>query len=161
MKNILRKILLVGLLFGYISADDDWKFVCEPNELSFIADKRYFPAGGNDLFPLVFADSRTIQIDKKNKTIKVWTIWLSSQKGRDLMIQNLGKYGNHNNYGFHRYLLTLDYRNMRDKLISLMHMNCDGTGIFNEDGGNKWEQTAPGTLFEGITDEIMKKYNLK
>ncbi len=70
MKNILRNILLVGLLFGYISADDDWSFVCEPNELSFIADKRYFAVSGNDLFPLVFADSRTIQIDKKIKPLR-------------------------------------------------------------------------------------------
>jgi len=161
MKNILRKILLVGLLFGYISADDDWKFVCEPSELSGFSDKRYFPVSSNENFYLTIADSKTIQIDKKNKTIKVWTIWLSSQNGRDNKIKSLGKYDNYDNFGYSKMMDIIDYRTMRTKLISFMNINCDGSLIRTVDVNSGWEQIAPDTTNEGIVESIMKKYNLK
>jgi len=161
MKNILRNILLVGLLFGYVSANNDWPFVCKLSELSAFKDKRYFGVGANRHSPLIIADSKTIQIDKKNKTIKVWTTWLASQEGRDDSIQSTGKYYNYNNFGYRKVMIIIDYGTLRFKKISTIEMNCDGTNITSVEMDDTLKQIVPGSVIERITYEIMKKYNLK
>ncbi len=78
--------------------------ICSQNDLSFANDKRYFDVSGNAYYPIILADANTIQIDKKNKTIKVWTSWIASQKGREDMIASLGN--KYSNYGYTIYLST-------------------------------------------------------
>jgi hypothetical protein len=132
--------------------------VCSQNDLNFANDKRYFDVTSSDIYPIILADANTIQIDKKNKTIKVWTIWIASQKGRDFMIPFLGNKSS--NYGYNKDLSTYNYSNMTWKTNSFSHYTCDGS-VLGSSSIDKWQDISPGSTAEGILESIIKKYNLK
>jgi len=134
--------------------------VCSENEISFINDKRYFGVASADSFPLMLADAKTIQIDKKNKTIKVWTIWVGSNSGREYWINLLGKYDNYANYGYDKSLDTINYGSMKFKSNSATHYNCNGSNI-SSSNTSEWNDIVPGSVMEMITESIMEKYKLK
>lgn len=137
--------------------------VCTESEISFLNDKRYFEVSStaDKTFLSILADSKTIQIDKKNKTIKVWTIWLASQKGRDESIKNVGKYDNYDNFGYRKYLFIINYGAMKSKTNSISENNCDGSIILSNDKPSEWRDIQPESVMEGIMESIKKKYNLK
>ncbi len=134
--------------------------VCSENEISFINDKRYFGVASADSFPLILADAKTIQIDKKNKTIKVWTAWIVSEAERQHRGNILGKYDNYDNYGYDKKLDTINYGSMKVKLNSSTNYNCDGSNI-SSINTSEWNDIVPDSVMEMITESIMKKYKLK
>ena len=141
----------------------DWPFVCESSELDFARDDRYFKVGAsaNGSFPFIGADAQTMQIDRKNKTIKVWTIWLASEEKRQGTIGTMGKYADYSNYGYTKDLIIINYANMKLKRLSATDYNCDGSVIYTLEGSQKWHDIAPNSVLEGITENILKKYKLK
>lgn len=132
--------------------------ICSQNDLSFANDKRYFDVSGNAYYPIILADTNTIQIDKKNKTIKVWTIWIASQKERDNMIESLGN--KYSNYGYNQDLSTYNYSNMTKKINSYSYFGCDGS-VLGSSSIDKWQDIYPGSTAERILKSIIKEYNLK
>lgn len=143
-------------------ARTDSPFVCELSDLEFGNDERYFKAADSaDYLPLIAADAKTIQIDRKNKTIKVWTVWFSSYNFRQIMINGLGQYKDYNNYGYQKSLHIVNYSSMKAKDLIITHYNCDGSVIGTINGQNGWADITPGSVMEGITESIVKKYKLK
>jgi TPR repeat protein len=132
--------------------------VCTQDQLSFLNDKRYFNVASSDTNPVIVADTQTIRIDKKNKTIQVWVTFIFNQKGRDGWIQDYGK--NYNSFGYFKDFEVINYANMTNKSNTSTHYNCDG-GSIKTFGDGKWYNTIPGSVMEVITQSIMKKYNLK
>jgi hypothetical protein len=132
--------------------------VCTQDELAFLNDKRYFRVSSSDDYPIIVADAKTIRIDKKNKTIQVWTTYVSNQKNKNSLIQGFGQ--NYNNFGFLRALNIINYRNMTSRIITSTDYNCDGSSIMTS-GISSWQNIIPDSVMEAITDNIMKKYNLK
>lgn len=149
---------------GIIKAADErsWPFVCERYNLPFLQDDRYFGAGANNGFPFVAVDTKSITIDRKNKFIKVWTVWLASEAGRQEAIQSY-QYYDYSNFGFKQSMHVIDYKNMRTLGAVDVFYNCDGNTInsFNYDDVNYWNNIVPNSTMEQISKRIIKKYNLK
>lgn len=135
--------------------------VCSEDELSFSNDKRYFYVSSGGYSSSILADGKTITIDKKNKIIKVWTVWLATENGRQDYIESLGKYDNYDNFGYRKNLTIINYGNMKNKTDSLTDYNCNGGVIYSNNSKGEWDDIVPGSVMEGITESIVKKYNLK
>lgn len=136
-----------------------WLFECTQNELAEITGKRYFRVAGNDQFPEIFADTKTVKIDRNKKTIKVWTFWVASKESTQAQKQKLGSYG-HYKYGYGKYLYLIDYSGLQSSLKSYSTYNCDGSVIESYQGNGSWENIVPGSVMEGIMEVIIKKYRL-
>lgn len=163
MKKLLSTIAIASIITS-ISAyaeETPWGFVCEPSELSWITDKRYFYISGSNTFPEILTDSNTIQINRKNKTIKVWTIRLASEEGRQAAIKALGQYRDYNSFGYYKTLEVYDYSSMRSTMKSTSYFSCDGNLIHSDEGMGVWKDIVPDSISEDILESIIKKYNIK
>ncbi len=132
--------------------------VCTDDELSFINDKRYFSVSGSKNYSEIFADGKTITIDKKNKIIKVWAAFLASEDGRQSNIKSMSNY---DNYGYSRHLYVINYGKMKSRLNTFADYNCNGSLIVSDNLQDEWNNIIPGSVLENITEGIIKKYNLK
>ncbi len=160
MKNLLFAILILSANVLYANKAP-WLFVCGSTDLQFANDKRYFFLSESDSNPLILGDSKNIQINRKNKTIKVWVTDLISYSKRQGIISKLGKYDDFSNLGYDNQLLLIDYANMRYKIISFSYFNCDGTVISTTKGDGVWDEIPPSTTMDGVTQSIMNKYKIK
>lgn len=140
---------------------DNWPYICGQSDIRQFGSNRYFLVADNDYYPAIMADTQLIKIDKKNKLIQVWTIWLASHEGRVDQINSLSQYANYNNFGYLKQLFLIDYKNMRHRGEPSTDYNCDGNVITSGDYESKWKNTVPDSVMEGITKRIMQKYNLK
>lgn len=164
MKKLLSTIAMASIItsISVYAEEMPWEFICEPSELSWISDKRYFYVSGSNTFPAIYADSKRIQINRKNKTIKSWIINLASEEGRQNAIKALGQYRDYSNFGYIKTLEIYDYSNMRSTTKSTSHFSCDGAVIrSSEDDMEPWSNIIPGSVQEGIVESLIKKYNLK
>ncbi|MDD2698583.1 MAG: hypothetical protein PHF17_07280 [Arcobacteraceae bacterium] len=133
--------------------------ICSMDELSFLDDNRYFKIGVSDSYPAILADSKTIQIDKKNKTIKVWMLWIANQKEQEKFIKDYGS--KYKKFGYFKRLISIDYGKMNYKAIKVTDFDCSGKSIISFDFKDvKWKKIRPNGKIEKITKVIMKKYNL-
>jgi len=134
--------------------------VCSSNEISWTNDNRYFNAGftADGTFPSILADAKTIQIDKKLKIINVWTIWLSSEAGRNSQALD---HQNYENFGYMKVLLTINYGSMKNKLNINSDYNCNGSLLKTDNTAGQWTIIEPGSILEVIADNIKEKYKLK
>lgn len=134
--------------------------VCSKNELYFIDDARYFDTGaGSGSNPIILADSKTVSIDRKNKTIKPWTLWITNKAGRDDYVKDLGY--SYSNYGYMKSLEIFNYANRTYKTKQYSYSNCDGSIIDSYGTESKWKEITPGSVMEGILDGLIEHYNLK
>lgn len=156
MKTYIFILLILSTL---IHAVDNHGPACESKYFDFTDDKRYFDIGLS-ISGYAKADERTIEIDKKNKMIKVWIFTLASEKGREDIIRFLGENDDFSNYGYAKDLHFFDYRNMRIKTLQSHYHNCDGAPI-RSSVGDKWSDIIPGSMTERIVDTIVKRYKLK
>lgn len=144
------------------SPANDWPFVCDKSDISWVDAGRYFKVSANvTMFPVIGADSKTIQIDRKNKTIKVWSIWLASKQKRQDKIQDMGKFADYKNYGYTKSLDIINYAKMKFKTVSDTQYNCDGSTIDSYRDDKIWNDIVPDSVMENMTQRIMQKYKLK
>jgi len=163
MKKLIISLISVPILTStavYAEDDTPWQFACEQPDLQKFGANRYFAVGDTSSFPLILADSQTIQINRKQKVIKVWTIWLTSEQGRQERIESLGKYDNYDNFGYIKYLDTINYGNMKYKGDASVAYNCPGSLIDSSNSKGEWEAIVPDSVMESIMKNIMKKYNV-
>lgn len=139
-----------------------WLYVCEQDDLKGFADNRYFTVASNDKYPLILADARTIKIDRKKKIITVWTVTLAAEDGKQDLMQAMSQYGDYSDFGYMKELSVIDYRNMRTLGKAISHHSCNGSAINSYNyNDNNWAAIIPDSVQEAITENIMKKYNLK
>lgn len=158
----MRRITLgLLLMISVVVAAEDWPYVCEQPDIKQFADKRYFGVAITEYFPLILVDTQTLYVDKKNKTIKVWTTWLGSSQGRQKAIDNFGDYGDCSDYGYHQQLIFIEYQRMRHKMEPAKLYSCNGNIIRSRQFESTWEDIVPGSVMESMVFEIIKKYKLK
>ena len=149
------------MVTGSLYADASWPFVCSLKEISAYFDDRYFAtdtASSNGTYPTILLDTQSVKIDKKKKTIEVWTIWLASEYGREKFMQTTGKT---DPFGSMKRLNVYDYGLRRVSLKSAILSNCDG-GIINvSEKEGEWQSIAPNSVDDSLMQDIIKKYNLK
>lgn len=159
-KTIFSLLFLTSLL---IANESNWPFVCEPSDLDLVRDNRYFKvaASADGSLPLILADAQTMTIDKKNKTIKVWTIWFASEQGRLEEIKAMGQYNDYSNYGYVKELSIVNYKAKKLKTLSSTSYNCDGSVIFTNNSQRNWDDIIPDSVMEGIVKTLVERYKLK
>lgn len=134
--------------------------VCTEEELSFINDKRYFKVSSNKSYSSILADSKTITIDQKNKIIKVWTVWLYSPYGQQNATEEYGS--KYSACGYIRRLDIINYTSMMTRGEASAEYRCDGTIVeSNTLENSKWSKIIPESVIDAISNNILKKYNLK
>ena len=134
--------------------------VCSENELYFIDDARYFDMGFfSNTDSMILADSKTVSIDRKNKTIKAWTLWISSKVGRDIFVKDLGY--SYSNYGYTKNLDIFNYSNRTYERKQYSDSNCDGSIIYSHNTESKWKEIPPGSAMESVLHGLIEHYNLK
>lgn len=138
------------------------KFVCEPHDLYWARDKRYFPVAFNNEFLIILADAENIQINRQNKTIEVWTSWFASDEARQKKIKTFGEKSEFSNYGYTKTLNIINYETMKIAQKSFTHYSCDGNNIYSDDKiYTSWADIEPKSLMAQITESIIKKYNIE
>lgn len=156
MKSKLFSVLLFMSISIYAEEFKDSLYACKPSDLqSIVSDNRYFKVN-----PRIYADSKSIQIDHKNKRIKVWKLWLASDVQRDELL-NEEKHYDYSNYGYSKTLMIIDYKNIRSKLLHSIDYNCDESVILDLPHKSDWDNIVPESVGEIFTESIIKKYKLK
>lgn len=150
--------LLLGT-FSLIAADNnDKNLACGLSDYDFVVDKpRYIFVASSDAFPIIMADTQTIQIDRKNKTIQVWTIHLSTGK-EEFKILKTSEY---RNFGYFKKLTIVNYKTMKSKPLGAIAHNCSGSLLLNSDTAGEWGNISPNSVDELIVETLVKKYKLK
>jgi hypothetical protein len=164
MKKILLKIMVGSLLASSAAYAQEPDIVCQVDKVvQFLDQNRYLMVSGTNNFPFILADTQSIKIDRRNKTVKVLSIMIASVSGREDMIKSLSKYGlNYNNFGYTKSLSIFNYQKMENQLVTRTEYNCDGTiATPFEKGNKKWEAIMPGSYDEEALQTIIKKYTLK
>lgn len=166
-KSILSATLLLTMTLStcaFADALDDavakYGPVCSQLDLAIFTDKRYQETSGGEDAARVYFDNKTIQIDKKNKTIDVWVSYIFNTSGRENAIHTLGD--KYKNFGFTTMLKRISYTTNNIALKAIKYYNCDSTTISSYSNINDQAQSInPGSLNEILMREIMKKYDLK
>ena len=149
MNKLLSSIATLCILASssLYAKQQKWPFVCKQPDLEKFGADRYFRVAASSTIPLFLADTKTIKIDEKNKTIKVWITFLLPP----------GEF-----YGYLKILYIIDYANMREKELADAWYKCNGNIFTSRDEINEqWKETIPESSMERIINSIMQKYNLK
>lgn len=131
--------------------------VCSLDELSFTNDSRYFKVDGDNMFPLVFVDGKSVEIDKENQTVKYTTVSIASQEGRKNYIEFYGELGNCTNFGYNKTEEIIDYKNKKFTIKVAHSHNCDGSIVSTHKADIEWMPYGD----DSVSDTIIKRYNLK
>lgn len=142
------------------ATENDWPYACSNNDLLSYKNNRYFIVSSSTDYPIIGADAKTIKIDKKNKIVNIWTVWLASPHEQQNMVNTNGQ--KYLDYGVMKRLDTINYQSMRTSTSTITDYSCNGSVIstYNYDK-KEWSQIIPDSVMEGIVDSIKKKYNLK
>lgn len=172
MKKLILSLFSTGLiitsLYADMSMDEIYatlpgaKPICSEYDTAIILfnDKRHQGSGFGGPVARSYFDTKTIQIDKKNKTVDVWISYIFNASGRAEQIKALGD--RYANIGTLSQLRRIFYSENKMVQKSLISYNCDGTVIasYTYDNSEPWS-ISPHSMDEQLMKEIMKKYNLK
>ena len=131
-------------------------YVCNQNDLPELTDNRYFQVaiGRKGEWPSILADTQSIKIDRKNKKIEVWTVWLGSEKDR-ISMPPFPTFAKMKRFD------TINYQTMQRNLKGVGFYDCDGGVLVSTNGNDVWHDLTPGSIDEQIAQSIIKKYKLK
>ena len=136
-----------------------WPIACTTSEVKALGANSMLYASSSDMYPLIYVDTRDIEIDRKNKIIKTWTISLSSRQSRANQIRQLGS--KYNNYGYDLMFLVVDYSAMRYSIEKMGESDCNSNTINSFTKLVDRKQIKPHSTFDDITKAITKEYNLR
>lgn len=159
----MRKIvfLLAFVAHSFLFAEDS-PLVCK-GEVPWMSDEfkggpRYFVLASSSYGSLFFGDNKTVEIDKKNKIIKIWTIVFESYKSRDEIVK---KYGQTNaSLGYTKNFEVFDITNKKVKTLTSTDYTCNGNLIKSFSDESKWNYIIPDSVGEGKFETIKQKYGL-
>jgi hypothetical protein len=120
---------------------------------------RYIPSATSDTGD-DFIDSKSIKIDKKNKTITFWGIGAQNKYGQKLLAEEYGD--RYSDYSHMTYLKVFNYSKKQVLSKDYVNYRCYGRTYDESKGGlNKWMEIVPGSVDNVNLDVLMKKYKLK
>lgn len=160
MKKII--FLLAFIVYGLLFAEDS-PLVCAGQvpwmNDEFKGELRYFiTAKSATNGVLFFGDNKTVEIDKKNKIVKIWNINFQTYKSRDEAIKSLGQH--YSTLGYTKSFEVFDITNKKRKILAITQYKCDGSSMYSGDEDSKWEYIVPGSITESKFEIIKKKYGL-
>lgn len=141
----------------------EWPFACTQSEIKAMpwefGTNKVVVASSNDSYPLIYVDKSGIEIDRKNKMIKAWTVSLASQKERASQIRQLGS--KYDNYGYDLMFFLIDYSTMRYSIENMGELDCNRNIINSFKKPADRKQIKPHSTIDDIAKTIMKEYNLR
>jgi hypothetical protein len=161
-KNILYLAISVLIMGNLYAKSESEQFVCSYEELSGYLANRYIDTGlsGRDgkYSPTIF-DTQTVKIDRKQKTIEVWEVQLSTVYGRE-EAKKLSPIMER--FGSMKLQKIYNYKSMTVSSKQSVFLNCDGSLIASLPGDHeKFQSIPPDSLNEAILKMLIKKYDLK
>jgi hypothetical protein len=149
--------------FGFDNARSDIKAICSLPDLErAFGDDRYIPfqIHSSDMaITQILFDEKTLKIDRKNKTVEAWTIWIQSPKGRQTYMDASAGF---DDFGYLKRLDIYDYKNNRVISKSYIYVKCSSDVIAASHEKNSQPQNiGPGSLYESIMNELKKHAKLK
>lgn len=162
MKKLVLFTLLAIACSNLVSADE-YPFACSFEDLGWMkntGDKYFVLPFGGDKYTLGLGDAQTINIDKKNKIVKVWLNAVWSKEGKQSYIA--GREQKLSNLGFSAYYLEYDLKNNKSRVLEILEKSCKRDIIFRVNGGlpTNWKNIYPDTQEGAIAIELKKKYKL-
>lgn len=163
MKKILFFILIVCNIF--LLAEDK-PLVCE-GKISWLSEQyrnepRYFILGVDSDGNAHLGDAKTIEVNKKNKLVKMWATQFISYAYQAEAIKKFLQYDqNYNNFGYMKLFVTMDFENRKYKLLQVSHYTCEGILIQSfQDENVQWQYVVSGSALAGEMTVLEKKYGL-
>ena len=161
VSSALFGIILIGatnLLADSASGqEENWGFTCSNEQVrNFMPENMVIGASGNT--SVLVYDGKSLQVEKKNKMVKMWITYIAFPQGTENMVKQVGE--NYSEYGYAKHLKFYDIKNKRTKIISIANYTCSGNAldIINEDLG--WVTTVPDSLDDVVMAKIKKEYKL-
>ncbi len=130
---------------------------CSIEQLLFLEDQKYFKVGQKDGYPVIVADSKTIQIDTKKKVIKVWIYWIASKAEQQKFLKDFGK--KYKKFGYFKRQMAIDYEKNKYKALRVKDLDVEGHVIMSFDfKGAPWKKIIPSGMIDQISKKIQKKF---
>lgn len=161
MKKSLLSLLLTSSIAVLIQAENTP--ICAPSDivLTQLNDKRFEQIDmSSTTTAKVYFDTKTIKVDKKNKTVDIWIYNVTNTVGRESMIKTYGDA--YQNFGLTKIRNRFFYTNNQMTSLALIEHDCDGSTIFQDlNLKSKVFDVVPNSFGEAQLQHIIQKYNLK
>jgi len=160
MKKIALITILLCLGSDTLLAQYQDETACTQSEIKWLTnDKKYLDINSQD-FSKILINTKTIKIDRKNKTIDVEFVSLKTKKEKSIFM----KFGAelYQNHGFDRTHTRFNYEKRTRKSFTFELSNCNGDIIRKNDYSDLKEDALPASSPDTSTmNAIVEIYNLK
>ena len=107
---------------------------------------------------IIVGDAQTIDIDKKNKIVKLWTTEFYSYKSQ---AEEVKKYGQkYSDLGYVKDFVVFDLINKKTKILHVSSYMCDGNVIHSSSVASDWHYIVPNSVGEAQFENLKQKYGL-
>jgi hypothetical protein len=126
--------------------------------------------GGNEYNTYYYKPS-SVNIEIQNKTIKVWTKSIESEKGlkstMDIM-KDIAKFSRtpfnqdyYNNFGYNLFLYVFDYKEWKYTINQRTGYSKSGDVLDNKEIPTAWKNIESGTIESLLLRQLIREYNIK
>ena len=156
----MKKWILLVIFISSSLFSEDIPIVCAGkvpwlNE-QFKNEPRYFYLSTSGQGDITVGDTQTIEIDKKNKIVKIWTTNFISYKSQ---ADDIKKYGQkYSDFGYIKNLIIFDFVNKKIKILSSLDYTCDGNVIYSSSNEGNWGYVIPNSVGETQFMLLKQKY---
>lgn len=157
MKKIVCFLLLT---MGSLAFAEDMPIVCS-GKIQWLKDEyknepRYFFMVASAQGDVIAGDAKTVDIDRKNKIIKIWTIDLYSYKSQ---AREMKKYGaKYSDLGYVKDFVMFDFANKKTKILHSSSYTCEGNIIDSSSIASDWGHVVPDSVGEAQLTFLKQKY---
>jgi hypothetical protein len=113
----------------------------------------------NDDFTLYYKPS-SVEFDKELKTVKVWTKWVYTEKGRIDYLKRINQ-PNNNDFGFKITIDVIDYKNNKYIVKKIIHYSKLGDILLALDGNRNWLDIVPNTNIDVLINKLLNNSNIQ
>lgn len=159
MKKIV--LILFFAISGLVFAEEK-PLVCA-GKVSWMNEQyknepRHFYMALSSQGDFMFGDAKTIDIDRKNKTIKLWTTGFQSFKSQAEYIKSYGQ--RYSDFGYRKDLKIFDFQNKKIKFLHFTHYTCNGDILYSSSATSDWDYIIPDSYADVALESLKQKYGL-
>lgn len=118
-----KVIMLLMLLLGVASAEESMGYTCSDDMVKRVLPYSMDIIGGNQQIDAVY-DIDTVDIDHKNKIVKVWVTYISKPSHTLSMLSEYGEA--YRNLGYAKQYKVFNMKAKKVKITKTVFYTCDG-----------------------------------
>jgi hypothetical protein len=159
MKKILVMMFALMMLTigSAMAADNEWGLACSEEEIGKLSFGELI-VSSSGATAVAASIVNTAQVDYKNKTIKVWVLYVMTPLGRQRNIDSLGT--EYNGYGYTKQLKVITLKNNSSEIMSYANYNCDGSIIVSNTQPLGRDAIVPGSIDDTLVKDLRKKFKI-